>query len=129
MFFFTKMQGTGNDFIILNYLNQKLEYSNKLLVKFLCNRHFGVGADGVLFIEKSNVADYKMRIFNSDGMEAKMCGNGIRCLAKYIYEKDLIEKDREEIKIETLSGIKNAYFQEGDTASESFIPEFDYTGI
>ena len=134
MFFFTKMQGTGNDFIILNYLNQKLEYSNKLLVKFLCNRHFGVGADGVLFIEKSNVADYKMRIFNSDGMEAKMCGNGIRCLAKYIYEKDLIEKDREEIKIETLSGIKNAYLEtEGETVTNIKIdmgsPIFDKTKI
>ena len=104
MFFFTKMQGTGNDFIILNYLNQKLEYSNKLLVKFLCNRHFGVGADGVLFIEKSNVADYKMRIFNSDGMEAKMCGNGIRCLAKYLYEYNFT-KDKS-FMIETLSGNK-----------------------
>ena len=104
MFFFTKMQATGNDFVILNYLEEKLEYSHKLLAEFLCNRHFGVGADGTLIIEKSNVADFKMRIFNQDGSEAEMCGNGIRCFAKYIYEKGLIHKN--EFEIETLAGIK-----------------------
>ena len=88
MFLFTKMQGTGNDFIILNFLKEKLEFSYKLLVKFLCDRHFGVGADGVIILEKSEIADYKMRIFNQNGLEAEMCGNGIRCLAKYIYEKE-----------------------------------------
>ena len=114
MFFFTKMQGTGNDFIILNYINNSLKYSNKLLVKYLCNRHFGVGADGVIILEKSQIADYKMRIFNSDGEEAKMCGNGIRCLAKYIYEKNLINKQI--FKIETLSGIKTVELEiEGNT--------------
>lgn len=104
MFFFNKMQATGNDFIILNYLKEKLEYSYKLLSNFLCNRHFGVGADGILIIEKSEIADFKMRIFNSDGSEAKMCGNGIRCFAKYVYENGLTSK--ESFEIETLSGIK-----------------------
>ena len=114
MFYFTKMQATGNDFIILNYINEKLQYSYKLLVKYLCDRHFGIGADGVIILENSMVADYKMRIFNQDGSEANMCGNGIRCLAKYIYEKKLINKN--EIKIETLSGIKKLLLEiEGET--------------
>jgi len=87
MFSFSKMQATGNDFIVINYLENKLEYSYRLLAKFLCDRHFGVGADGVLIVEESKVSDFKMRIFNQDGTEAEMCGNGIRCFAKYIYDK------------------------------------------
>lgn len=105
MFFFTKMQATGNDFIILDYLEKKLEYSYKLLAEFMCNRHFGIGSDGILIVEKSKIADFKMRIFNQDGSEAEMCGNGIRCFAKYVYEKGLIHK--KEFQIETLAGIKN----------------------
>lgn len=104
MFYFCKMQATGNDFIIVDYMHQEFNYSFKLLAEFLCNRHFGVGADGILILDKSEIADYKMRIFNSDGSEAEMCGNGIRCFAKYLYEHDLINK--EEFEIETLSGIK-----------------------
>lgn len=134
MFLFTKMQGTGNDFIILNYLKEKLEYSNKLLVKYLCDRHYGIGADGVILLEKSNIADFKMRIFNSDGEEAKMCGNGIRCIAKYIYEKELIEKNINEIKIETISGIKIVSIEiEGDTVTNIKVnmghPIFDKSKI
>ncbi len=114
MFFFTKMQATGNDFIILNYLNEKLEYSYKLLAEFMCNRHFGVGADGILILEKSDKADFKMRIFNQDGSEAEMCGNGIRCFSKYVYEKKLINK--KEFEIETLAGIKKVELAvEGNT--------------
>ena len=114
MFSFSKMQATGNDFIIINYLENKTEYSYKLLAQFLCERHFGVGADGMITIEKSNTTDFKMRIFNQDGSEAEMCGNGIRCFAKYVYEKKLINK--EEFGIETLSGIKYIKLKiEGDT--------------
>lgn len=104
MFFFSKMQATGNDFIIVNNLENKFEYSFKLLSKFLCDRHFGVGADGVLILDNGNETKYRMRIFNQDGTEAEMCGNGIRCFAKYLYEKNIIKND--EIEIETLSGIK-----------------------
>lgn len=114
MFYFSKMQATGNDFIIINYLENKLEYSFKLLTNFLCDRHFGVGADGVIIIEESKVSDFKMRIFNQDGTEAEMCGNGIRCFAKYVYEKKLIKE--EEFYIETLAGIKKVKLEiEGDT--------------
>lgn len=132
MFFFTKMQAAGNDFIILNYLQERLEYSYKLLVEFLCNRHFGVGADGILIIEESQKADFKMRIFNQDGSEAEMCGNGIRCFAKYVYEKDLIHK--KEFEIETLAGIKNIKLDvEGKTVMQVTvdmgIPEFNFEKI
>lgn len=115
MFYFSKMQATGNDFIIINYLENSLNYSFKLLSKYLCDRHFGVGADGVLILEKSKCgADFKMRIFNQDGSEAEMCGNGIRCFAKYVYEKKLIHK--EEFEIETLAGRKKVNLEvEGDT--------------
>lgn len=105
MFYFCKMQGTGNDFVIVDYITEKFEYSFKLLSEFLCNRHYGVGADGVIIIDKSEIADFKMRIFNSDGSEAEMCGNGIRCFAKYVYEHGFIKKER--FDIETMAGIKN----------------------
>ena len=106
MIFFNKMHGTANDFIIINCINQQFRYSYNILTKFLCNRNLGVGADGVIFIFGSVSADYKMRIFNQDGTEALMCGNGIRCVAKYIYEN--IEK-KEYLNIETGSGIKKIY--------------------
>ena len=79
MFFFTKMQATGNDFIIINTIENEINYSYKLLAKFLCDRHYSIGGDGLILLEKSDCANYKMRIFNQDGTEAEMCGNGIRC--------------------------------------------------
>lgn len=74
------------------------------MVQKLSDRHFGIGGDGVVLIEKSNIADFKMRIFNSDGSEAEMCGNGIRCVGKYVYDKKLT--DKQEISVETLAGVK-----------------------
>ena len=103
MIFFTKMQGTKNDFVVIDCINQKFNYSYNILSKFLCDRNIGIGADGVIFIFKSNISDYKMRIFNKDGTEAGMCGNGIRCMAKYIYEN---LEQKKELKIETNAGIK-----------------------
>ena len=105
MLLFSKMQGTGNSFIVINCLNQCFNYNLSILSKYLCNKNFGIGADGVIYIFQSMVADYKMRIFNSDGTEAEMCGNGIRCVGKYLYEKDITIKNN--LEIETLSGIKN----------------------
>lgn len=102
--FFIKMQGIGNDFILINNLEKNMIYDYNKLSKYLCDRHFGIGADGVIFVEKSDVAEFKMRIFNSDGSEAEMCGNGIRCFAKYLYLNKLI--DKYEFNIETLAGIK-----------------------
>jgi diaminopimelate epimerase len=104
MILFSKMQGIGNDFVVINCLNQYFNYSLNSLAKFICNRNFGVGADGVIYIFRSSVADFKMRIFNSDGSEAEMCGNGIRCMAKYLYEKTITTKT--EFKIETLARSK-----------------------
>ena len=104
MILFSKMEGTGNDFIIINCISQYFSYSLNSFSKYLCNRKFGVGADGVIFIFKSYVADCKIRIFNNDGTEAEMCGNGIRCVGKYIYEKGII--NRTNAKIETIVGVK-----------------------
>lgn len=104
MFYFCKMQATGNDFVLIDYLTNKFDYSLKLLAEFLCNRHYGVGGDGIIIIDKSNISDFKMRIFNKDGSEAEMCGNGIRCFAKYAFERKLT--DKKEFTIETLAGIK-----------------------
>lgn len=112
---FTKMHGLGNDFILVNCLNEKrfakegcLGKNNRLinypdLAIKICDRHFGIGADGLLLIMKSKKADFRMRDFNPDGSEAEICGNGIRCFAKYVYEKKLTRKRR--IKIETPAGI------------------------
>lgn len=105
MISFCKMQATGNDFVIINALSQNFRYSYFNLAKFLCNRKYGIGADGVIFIEKSDVAVCKMRIFNQDGTEAGMCGNGIRCLAKYLYEEELVKEHS--FKIETITGMKD----------------------
>lgn len=102
---FTKMHGTGNDYIYINCFEEEIKNPSKLAVS-MSNRHFGVGSDGLILILPSQVADVKMRIFNADGSEAQMCGNGIRCVAKYSYEYGLKKSD--EISIETLSGIKTA---------------------
>lgn len=100
---FTKMQGIGNDYIYINCIDKEYEKIIENVSK-LSNRNFGIGSDGVILILKSNIADFKMRIFNSDGTEAKMCGNGIRCVGKFLHDKGITKK--EELSIETLSGIK-----------------------
>ncbi len=100
---FTKMQGLGNDYVYIDAINQKIE-DESALAKFVSDRHFGVGSDGLILICKSKVADFKMRMFNSDGSEAEMCGNGIRCVAKFVYDKNLTNKTT--LTVETLAGIK-----------------------
>lgn len=101
---FTKMHGCGNDYIYINCFDVKIKDPNKLSID-MSRRHFSVGSDGVVLIEKSDVADAKMRMFNADGSEGKMCGNAIRCIGKYLYDNRIVLKD--EIDIETLSGIKH----------------------
>ena len=101
MFHFTKMQGLGNDYL---YVYAAPPKNIKQLSIRLSDRHFGAGSDGMVFIEPSDIADFKMRIFNADGSEAKMCGNGIRCVGKYLYEKNYTNQSH--LAIETLSGIK-----------------------
>lgn len=101
---FTKMQGLGNDYVYIDAIHQNIEQESSSLAQFVSNRNFGVGSDGLILICKSNVADFKMRMFNSDGSEAEMCGNGIRCVGKFVYDKGLTDKT--EVSIETLAGIK-----------------------
>ena len=103
---FTKMQGLGNDYIYINCTKgyESIENPGELSKKF-SDRHFGIGGDGIILICDSVLADFKMRMFNKDGSESEMCGNGIRCVGKYVYDFGLTKKNN--ITIETLAGIKN----------------------
>ncbi len=105
---FWKMHGLGNDYIVIDNREEKISHTEASdLAKRLCERRFSVGADGLLLVSCSKVASAKMRIFNADGSEAEMCGNGIRCFAKYCYENGVIQKT--EFSIETLSGPKRVW--------------------
>ena len=103
---FTKMHGLGNDYL---YVYGEVPENIEELSQKLSERHFGAGSDGMIYISKSTIADFKMRIFNADGSEAKMCGNGIRCVGKYVYDKGYTDKKL--LSIETLSGIKHLTLQ------------------
>lgn len=100
---FTKMHGIGNDYVYINCFEEKVKDPAKLAL-VVSDRHFGVGSDGLILILPSRVADCRMRIFNADGSEAQMCGNGIRCVAKYVYDHDIVQKNP--LTVETLAGIK-----------------------
>ena len=98
---FTKMHGLGNDYL---YVYGEVPADIAALSQRLSDRHFGVGADGMIYISPSEIADFKMRIFNADGSEGMMCGNGVRCVGKYVYDKGYT--DKKHLRIETRSGIK-----------------------
>ena len=100
---FTKMHGAGNDYIYINCFEETVKDPEKLAIK-VSDRHFGIGSDGLILISPSNKADFKMNIYNADGSEGMMCGNGIRCVSKYVYDNGMTDKD--EISVETRSGIK-----------------------
>jgi len=100
---FTKMQGLGNDFIMVDGFKEILPADLHRLSRELCDRHFGIGADGLIIALPSDKARIMMRIINSDGSEAEMCGNGIRCFARFVYEAGYVEED--EFTVETLAGI------------------------
>ena len=100
---FTKMHGIGNDYILIDSRDMERDWS-KLAIA-MCDRHFGIGADGILLVQPSDVADYRMRIYNPDGSEAEACGNGIRMFAKYLVEQGLTPPDTSEIKIQTLGAV------------------------
>ena len=100
---FTKMEGCGNDYIYINAMEEEVRNPEMLAVA-MSERHFGIGADGLVLILDSDVADFRMRMFNLDGSEGEMCGNAVRCIAKYVYERGLT--DKEEITLETLGCIK-----------------------
>ncbi len=100
---FTKMQGLGNDYVYVNCFQEKIENPAEL-ARFVSNRHFGVGADGLILIKPTPLADCEMEMYNADGSQGAMCGNGIRCVAKYAYDYGLVNK--ETITVNTKSGIK-----------------------
>lgn len=112
---FTKMQGAGNDYIYVNCFEETVNNISEV-AKFVSDRHFGIGSDGLVLICPSDKCDFRMRMFNSDGSEAEMCGNAIRCVGKYVYDNKMTDKD--EISVETLGGIKYLkLFVENDKVS------------
>ena len=113
---FTKMHGIGNDYIYFNNMDGSVRDPENLAVR-LSDRHFSVGGDGIVLIMPSASADFRMRMFNADGSEGKMCGNATRCIGKYVYEKGLTDKT--ELTLETLSGIKSLRLQVRDGIVES----------
>ena len=102
-FTFTKMHGTWNDYIYVDLFQQKLENQEEV-AKVVSDRRFGIGSDGLICIAPSKTADCRMIMYNADGSEGAMCGNGIRCVAKYVYDRGIVPKDH--MSIETKSGIK-----------------------
>ncbi len=113
---FTKMQGLGNDYVYVNGFEEHIEDPSDVAIK-VSDRHFGIGADGLICINPSKVADFEMAMYNADGSRGEMCGNGIRCVGKYVYDKGLTDKTT--VSIETLGGIKYLDFTivEGKVAS------------
>ena len=109
---FTKMQGAGNDFILVETDDLKQDWSQIAVV--MCDRHFGVGADGLLLVLPSSVADFRMRVFDPDSSEAEACGNGLRCVAKYVVDRGLTTTGAQEILVETLAGIRKVRLYKTD---------------
>lgn len=100
---FTKMQGCGNDYIYVNGMEEQVD-NKKEIVPLLSDRHFGIGGDGVIFINASDKADFEMEMYNADGSRSQMCGNGIRCVGKFVYDKGLT--DKKEITVESFGAVK-----------------------
>lgn len=100
---FTKMHGIGNDYVYVNCLNEEVKHPQEV-AEFVSDRHFGIGSDGLILIKSSQIADFEMAMYNADGSRGEMCGNGIRCVAKYVYDYGLTDKTG--ISVETLAGIK-----------------------
>ena len=126
---FTKMQGLGNDYVYVNCFEEKIENPSEVAIK-VSNRNFGVGSDGLIMINPSEVADFEMEMYNADGSRGEMCGNGIRCVGKYVYDYGLTDKTS--ISVETLGGIKYLDFtvEDGkvklvrvDMGSPELVPE------
>ena len=105
---FTKMQGAGNDYVYVNCFEEKVDRPERAAV-LVSDRHFGIGADGLVLICPSSKADVRMRMFNADGSEGAMCGNAIRCVGKYVYDRGMVRRER--VTVETLGGIKELELQ------------------
>ena len=105
---FTKMHGCGNDYIYINgekYPEDGLR--TPVIINALSDRHMGIGSDGVIFINNSDIADFEMEMYNADGSRSEMCGNGIRCVAKYVYDKGLMPAENKSVDIESFGKIKH----------------------
>jgi diaminopimelate epimerase len=109
---FTKMHGAANDFVMVDARNMKRNWS-KLAIA-VCNRHLGIGCDSLIILQNSHKADFAMRTFDADGSEAETCGNGIRCVARYVLEKGLLNPAAEEVTIETITAINRVTFERKD---------------
>lgn len=118
---FTKMSGSGNDFILIDNRDKGIEYDKNFIEK-VCKRSLSVGADGIIFIENSNVADFKWAFFNSDGSVAEMCGNGSRCAARFAYINNIANK---QMKFETLAGVIEAEIKDGVNVKVQLTQPFD----
>ncbi len=113
---FTKMHGCGNDYVYVNLFEEHIDDPAEISIK-VSDRHFGIGSDGLITIGPSDIADFRMRIYNADGSDAEMCGNGIRCVAKYVYDHKLTDKT--EISVQTGAGVKILkLFVEGDKVEQ-----------
>ena len=108
---FTKMHGIGNDYVYVNWFEDTVE-NPSAVARYVSDRHFGIGSDGLILIKPSDVADCEMDMYNLDGSQGAMCGNGIRCVGKYVYDYGLTDKTS--VSIETLAGIKYLEFTFGD---------------
>lgn len=117
---FTKMNGLGNDFVVIEDLEEQLDFSPEA-VQWVCDRHFGVGADGLILVRPATLdgADYAMRYFNADGSLAEMCGNGARCFAKYVADRGLVPPDATALVIETLGGLRPVTFTRDEDGTVS----------
>jgi diaminopimelate epimerase len=115
---FTKMHGCGNDYVYVDCTKEPLENPEKVAV-YVSDRHFGIGSDGLILIGSSDIADFEMIMYNADGSRGEMCGNGIRCVAKYVYDFGLT--DKEEITVETLAGIKTLKMSVSDGKVDSVL--------
>jgi diaminopimelate epimerase len=114
---FTKMQGTGNDFVVIDARGEERDWA-KLAIA-MNDRHFGIGGDGIILALPSSEADLRMRMFNPDGSEAEMCGNGIRCLTKFVVERGIIQPHADAIRVETLAGVLTCAFSSSTGVVES----------
>ena len=122
---FTKMQGAGNDFVVIDAINQQIDLNARQL-KWLADRHFGIGCDQILLVESpsSSAADFRYRIFNSDGGEVAQCGNGARCFVRFVHDKGLTDKNV--IRVETLAGLIDIQLRDnGDVTVNMGEPDFD----
>ena len=116
---FTKMQGCGNDYVYVNGFTEHIPQEKKPeFVRFASDRHFGVGGDGVIFINPSDEADFEMEMYNADGTRAEMCGNGIRCVGKYLYDNGMVD-GRTSVTVDTLSGVKRLELDVQDGSVQS----------